>query len=73
MLAEFFDGLDSAIRLLKLKRTMSNFANISPKIESLTDRYSLKSGSISINFTQNGVFHCFPLFLAFSIYFCYGS
>ncbi|KAK3193579.1 hypothetical protein Dsin_024889 [Dipteronia sinensis] len=37
-LCEFFDSLDSAIRLLKLKRSMSTFTNISPKIECLTDR-----------------------------------
>ncbi|XP_044491250.1 CDT1-like protein a, chloroplastic isoform X2 [Mangifera indica] len=37
-LAEFFDSLDSAIRLLKLKRSMSTFTNICPKIECLTDR-----------------------------------
>ncbi|XP_031265750.1 CDT1-like protein a, chloroplastic [Pistacia vera] len=37
-LAEFFDSLDSAIRLLKLKRSMSTFTSICPKIECLTDR-----------------------------------
>ncbi|KAK0581096.1 hypothetical protein LWI29_010027 [Acer saccharum] len=37
-LCEFFDSLDSAIRLLKLKRSMSTFTNISPKIQCLTDR-----------------------------------
>ncbi|TXG57206.1 hypothetical protein EZV62_018519 [Acer yangbiense] len=37
-LCEFFDSLDSAIQLLKLKRLMSTFTNISPKIECLTDR-----------------------------------
>ncbi|KAL3603510.1 hypothetical protein D5086_004369 [Populus alba] len=38
MLGEFFDNLDSSIRLLRMKGTMSTFSNISPKIESLTDR-----------------------------------
>lgn len=38
MLAEFFDCLDSSIRLLRLKGSMSSFTNISPKIECLTDR-----------------------------------
>ncbi|KAJ0053176.1 hypothetical protein Pint_01750 [Pistacia integerrima] len=37
-LVEFFDSLDSAIWLLKLKRSMSTFTNICPKIECLTDR-----------------------------------
>ncbi|KAL5796547.1 hypothetical protein ACOSQ2_001367 [Xanthoceras sorbifolium] len=37
-LGDFFDSLDSAIRLLKLKRSMSTFTNIAPKIECLTDR-----------------------------------
>ncbi|KAK0592847.1 hypothetical protein LWI29_026516 [Acer saccharum] len=37
-LCKFFNSLDSAIRLLKLKRSMSTFTNISPKIECLTDR-----------------------------------
>ncbi|XWS76277.1 hypothetical protein CRYUN_Cryun01aG0161500 [Craigia yunnanensis] len=38
MLCGFFDSLDSAIRLLKLKGSMPTFTNISPKIECLTDR-----------------------------------
>ncbi|XP_058077954.1 CDT1-like protein a, chloroplastic isoform X2 [Magnolia sinica] len=38
MLGEFFDCLESSIRLVRLKRSMSTFANICPKIESLTDR-----------------------------------
>ncbi|KAJ6920636.1 hypothetical protein NC651_014278 [Populus alba x Populus x berolinensis] len=38
MLGEFFDNLDSSIRLLRMKGSMSTFSNISPKIESLTDR-----------------------------------
>ncbi|XP_022758382.1 CDT1-like protein a, chloroplastic isoform X1 [Durio zibethinus] len=38
ILCGFFDGLDSAIRLLKLKGSMPTFTNISPKIECLTDR-----------------------------------
>ncbi|GMI98710.1 hypothetical protein HRI_003540200 [Hibiscus trionum] len=38
ILCEFFDGLDSAIRLLKLKRSMPTFTNICPKVECLTDR-----------------------------------
>lgn len=37
MLAELFDGLDTAIRLLKLRRSMSTFTNISPKIQCLTE------------------------------------
>ncbi|KAK0581806.1 hypothetical protein LWI29_018214 [Acer saccharum] len=37
-LCDFFYSLDSAIRLLKLKSSMSTFTNISPKIECLTDR-----------------------------------
>uniref|UniRef100_A0A2C9UU91 CDT1 Geminin-binding domain-containing protein n=1 Tax=Manihot esculenta TaxID=3983 RepID=A0A2C9UU91_MANES len=37
-LGEFFDSLDSSIRLLKLKGSMSTFTNVSPKIECLTDR-----------------------------------
>lgn len=39
MLAEFFESLDSALRLLRLKRSKSTFTNICPKIECLTDRY----------------------------------
>ncbi|KAF5738920.1 CDT1-like protein a chloroplastic [Tripterygium wilfordii] len=38
MLAEFFDCLDSSIRLLRLKGSMTTFTNIFPKIECLTDR-----------------------------------
>ncbi|KAL5996985.1 hypothetical protein ACLOJK_007911 [Asimina triloba] len=38
MLGEFFDCLESSIRLLRLKGSMSTFGNICPKIESLTDR-----------------------------------
>ncbi|XP_065876057.1 CDT1-like protein a, chloroplastic [Euphorbia lathyris] len=38
MLGEFFDCLDSSIRLLRLKGSMSNFTNISAKIECLSDR-----------------------------------
>ncbi|KAJ6681229.1 DNA REPLICATION FACTOR CDT1 [Salix koriyanagi] len=38
ILGEFFDNLDSSIRLLRMKGSMSSFSNISPKIESLTDR-----------------------------------
>ncbi|KDP26551.1 hypothetical protein JCGZ_17709 [Jatropha curcas] len=38
MLGEFFDSLDSTIRLLRLKGSTSTFTNISPKIECLTDR-----------------------------------
>ncbi|KAG8655811.1 hypothetical protein MANES_04G076400v8 [Manihot esculenta] len=37
-LGQFFDSLDSSIRLLKLKGSMSTFTNVSPKIECLTDR-----------------------------------
>ncbi|KAK8693986.1 hypothetical protein V6N13_071550 [Hibiscus sabdariffa] len=38
MLCEFYNSLDSAIRLLRSKGTMPTFTNISPKIECLTDR-----------------------------------
>ncbi|EOX94483.1 CDT1 A, putative [Theobroma cacao] len=38
ILCEFFDSLDSAIRLIKLKGSMPTFTNISPKIECLTER-----------------------------------
>ncbi|KAF9686858.1 hypothetical protein SADUNF_Sadunf02G0033300 [Salix dunnii] len=38
MLGEFFANLDSSIRLLRMKGSMSTLSNISPKIESLTDR-----------------------------------
>ncbi|KAJ7977265.1 CDT1-like protein a, chloroplastic [Quillaja saponaria] len=38
MLVEFFDSLDSSIRLLRLKSSMPTFTNIFPKIECLTDR-----------------------------------
>ncbi|KAL5068096.1 hypothetical protein RYX36_018983 [Vicia faba] len=37
-LGEFFDSLDSSIRLLRLKGAMTSFTNIRPKIETLTDR-----------------------------------
>lgn len=39
MLGQFFDGLDSSVRLLKLKGSVTTFTNICPKIECLTDRY----------------------------------
>ncbi|CAK9163795.1 unnamed protein product [Ilex paraguariensis] len=38
ILDSFFNSLDSSIRLLQLKGSMSTFINISPKIECLTDR-----------------------------------
>ncbi|XP_010274794.1 PREDICTED: CDT1-like protein b [Nelumbo nucifera] len=38
MLAEFFDSMESSIRLLRLKKSLSTFTNISPKVEALTDR-----------------------------------
>ncbi|XP_030542456.2 CDT1-like protein a, chloroplastic [Rhodamnia argentea] len=38
VLGQFFDGLDSSVRLLKLKGSVSTFTNIRPKIECLTDR-----------------------------------
>ncbi|MBA0579608.1 CDT1-like protein a, chloroplastic [Gossypium raimondii] len=38
ILCGFFDSLDSAIRLLKLKGSMPTFTNICPKVECLTDR-----------------------------------
>ncbi|KAL3717327.1 hypothetical protein ACJRO7_008841 [Eucalyptus globulus] len=38
VLGQFFDGLDSAVRLLKLKGSLSTFTNVCPKIECLTDR-----------------------------------
>lgn len=39
ILGEFFDSLDSSIRLLRLKGSTPTFKNICPKIECLTDRY----------------------------------
>ncbi|KAI3449756.1 hypothetical protein Pfo_006421 [Paulownia fortunei] len=38
LLDKFFNSLDSSIRLLKLKRSPTTFTNISPQIQSLTDR-----------------------------------
>ncbi|VVB05686.1 unnamed protein product [Arabis nemorensis] len=38
ILEEFFNGLDTSIRLLKLKGSLTTFANICPKIEYLTNR-----------------------------------
>ncbi|GKV12507.1 hypothetical protein SLEP1_g23640 [Rubroshorea leprosula] len=38
MLCEFFNSLDSAIRLSRMKGLMSNFATISPQVQRLTDR-----------------------------------
>lgn len=38
ILEEFFNGLDIAIRLLKLKGSLTTFANIRPKIEYLANR-----------------------------------
>ncbi|CAA0386411.1 unnamed protein product [Arabidopsis thaliana] len=38
ILEEFFNGLDTAIRLLKLKGSSTTYANICPKIEYLTNR-----------------------------------
>ncbi|GAA0151253.1 DNA metabolism protein [Lithospermum erythrorhizon] len=38
ILDNFFNGLDSAIRLLQLKRASTTFGNIVPKVECLTDR-----------------------------------
>ncbi|KAA3459339.1 CDT1-like protein a, chloroplastic [Gossypium australe] len=38
ILCGFFDSLDSAIRLLKLKGSMPTFTNICPKVECLTGR-----------------------------------
>ncbi|KAK8711642.1 hypothetical protein V6N13_146917 [Hibiscus sabdariffa] len=38
ILCEFYNSLDSAIRLLRSKGSMPTFTNISPKIECLTDR-----------------------------------
>ncbi|XP_043690914.1 CDT1-like protein a, chloroplastic isoform X1 [Telopea speciosissima] len=38
LLGEFFDSMESSIRLLQLKGSMSTFMNICSKIESLTDR-----------------------------------
>ncbi|KAI5394938.1 CDT1-like protein b [Lathyrus oleraceus] len=35
---EFFDSLDSSIRLLRMKGSTTSFTNIRPKIETLTDR-----------------------------------
>ncbi|PIN25566.1 hypothetical protein CDL12_01689 [Handroanthus impetiginosus] len=38
LLDEFFNSLDSSIRLLRLKRYPTTFTNIRPQIESLTER-----------------------------------
>lgn len=38
ILDECFNGLVTAIRLLKLKGSLTSFANICPKIEYLTNR-----------------------------------
>ncbi|WOG87184.1 hypothetical protein DCAR_0206407 [Daucus carota subsp. sativus] len=38
ILDKLFSSLDSSIRLLRIKGTVSTFANISPKMECLTDR-----------------------------------
>lgn len=38
ILDKFFNGLDSSIRLLRMKGSMTTFTNISPKLEYLTDR-----------------------------------
>nr|GMC53577.1 CDT1-like protein A, chloroplastic [Ipomoea batatas] len=38
ILDEFFNSLDSSIRLLRMKGSKTTFTNISPKIECLTDR-----------------------------------
>ncbi|XP_057966065.1 CDT1-like protein a, chloroplastic isoform X2 [Malania oleifera] len=38
MLGEFFDSMDSSIRLLRMKGSMSTFTNICRKVECLTDR-----------------------------------
>ncbi|KFK34710.1 hypothetical protein AALP_AA5G181700 [Arabis alpina] len=41
ILEEFFNGLDTAIRLLKLKGSSTTFANICPKIQFFTNRVLL--------------------------------
>ncbi|XP_022963958.1 CDT1-like protein b [Cucurbita moschata] len=38
ILSKFFDSLDSVMRLLRFKGVASNFSNVCPKIEVLTDR-----------------------------------
>ncbi|KAI7991665.1 hypothetical protein LOK49_LG12G03002 [Camellia lanceoleosa] len=38
ILGKFFNSLDSSIRLLRLRRSVSTFTNIFPKVECLTDR-----------------------------------
>ncbi|KAK7303747.1 hypothetical protein RJT34_14661 [Clitoria ternatea] len=38
LLGEFFDSLDSSIRLSRLKGSMASFTNVSAQIERLTDR-----------------------------------
>ncbi|KAL0560332.1 hypothetical protein IC582_000733 [Cucumis melo] len=38
MLCKFFYSLDSAMRLLRCKGVASNFSNVCPKVEALTDR-----------------------------------
>lgn len=38
MLVKLLDRLDSSIRLLRMRGSMSTFTKICPKIESLTER-----------------------------------
>ncbi|KAL6278611.1 hypothetical protein ACE6H2_022212 [Prunus campanulata] len=38
ILSEFFNGLDTSIRLLRLRGLKPSFSNICPQIECLTDR-----------------------------------
>lgn len=40
ILDEFFNSLQSSIRILGLKGSMSTFTSISRAVESLTDRYT---------------------------------
>ncbi|GLJ32858.1 hypothetical protein SUGI_0661870 [Cryptomeria japonica] len=37
-LAEFFDAMEAAIRLLRLRKTISTFGNICPQVEAMTHR-----------------------------------
>lgn len=38
MLAEFFDSMEAAIRLLRLRKTISSFRNICPQVETMTHK-----------------------------------
>ncbi|GMY06218.1 CDT1-like protein b [Fagus crenata] len=55
VLAQFFDSLDSSIRLSRLKRSASTFTNICPKIECLTDRRFTHSHLAQLKFILSEV------------------